>query len=61
MKVYFFMLTSVGPDGKQYSKGHLDDEISCLQIAYRALYYLLPIYLTLVCCKDRGHAAAGTK
>ena len=32
---------------------------SCLALAYRVLYYLLPIYITLVCCKDRGHAAAG--
>ena len=45
--------------GGRLSRGQLSEELSCLAIAYRALYYLLPIYLTLVCCKDRGHAAAG--
>ena len=47
------------PNGGQPSRGQLGEDLSCLEIAYRALYYLLPIYLTLVCCKDRGHAAAG--
>lgn len=41
------------------SRGMLHEDASCLAVAYRVLYYLLPIYITLVCCKDRGHAAAG--
>jgi hypothetical protein len=53
------MRTDPPAPGARLSRGLLDEDISCLALAYRVLYYLLPIYLTLVCCKDRGHAAAG--
>jgi hypothetical protein len=53
------MRTHRNPNGGPSSRGQLSEDLSCLALAYRVLYYLLPIYITLVCCKDRGHAAAG--